>query len=226
MWQNYFFQIQSKYSMRVSFNNPLVIRLDGKNVTKSDSYDLLNNYDGSFLNSLERTVKYFTEKYHCLAIFGSDEVSFIFQKPMTVIRDLDKDEVNRTSEIISLFSQYFFDYFNSLNLHSKIFWHGKCFSIKEEKINSYLKFRSKIIKNVMTTYFLKKNGKRMGNSKIEEKELECKKLPNYENLEKIQNGILYFDGKEIDLEEFYNGNMKIIDNAKEDAFDSLSEFGF
>jgi len=226
MWQNYFFQIQSKYSMRVSFNNPLVIRLDGKNVTKSDSYDLLNNYEGSFLNSLEKTVKYFTEKYHCLAIFGSDEVSFIFQKPIAVIKDLDKDEVNRTSEIISLFSQYFFDYFNSLNLHSKIFWHGKCFSIKEEKINSYLKFRSKIIKNVMTTYFLKKNGKHMGNSKIDEKEIECKKISNYENLEKIQDGSLYFDGKEIDLKEFYNGNIKILDNTKEDAFDSLSDFGF
>mgnify|MGYP001146026664 CR=1 FL=1 len=30
MWNSYFFQIQSKYSMRVSFKNPLVIRLDGK----------------------------------------------------------------------------------------------------------------------------------------------------------------------------------------------------
>lgn len=35
MWNSYFFQIQSKYSMRVSFKNPLVIRLDGKDVTKN-----------------------------------------------------------------------------------------------------------------------------------------------------------------------------------------------
>ena len=35
MWNSYFFQIQSKYSMRVSFKNPLVIRLDGKDVIKN-----------------------------------------------------------------------------------------------------------------------------------------------------------------------------------------------
>ena len=34
MWNSYFFQIQSKYSMRVSFKNPLVIRLDGKMLQK------------------------------------------------------------------------------------------------------------------------------------------------------------------------------------------------
>lgn len=60
MWQSYFFQIQNKYNMRVSLKNPLVIRLDGKNVTKNKSYDLLNNFDGSFRNSLEKSVQYFT----------------------------------------------------------------------------------------------------------------------------------------------------------------------
>lgn len=60
MWHSYFYQIQSKYNMRVSIKNPLVIRLDGKNVTKNRNYDLLNNYEGSFLNLLEKTVKYFT----------------------------------------------------------------------------------------------------------------------------------------------------------------------
>lgn len=60
MWQSYFFQIQNKYNMRVSIKNPLVIRLDGKNVTKNKSLNLLNNYEGSFINLLEKTVKYFT----------------------------------------------------------------------------------------------------------------------------------------------------------------------
>ena len=60
MWHSYFYQIQSKYNMRVSIKNPLVIRLDGKNVTKDRNYDLLNNYEGSFFNLLEKTVKHFT----------------------------------------------------------------------------------------------------------------------------------------------------------------------
>lgn len=66
MWQSYFFQIQSKYNMRVSIKNPLVIRLDGKNVTKNKNFDLLNNYEGSFINLLENTVKHFTRKISLL----------------------------------------------------------------------------------------------------------------------------------------------------------------
>ena len=64
MWNSYFFQIQSKYSMRVSFKNPLVIRLDGKDVTKNKKYDLLNNYEGNFRNTLEKTAEFFTKKYN------------------------------------------------------------------------------------------------------------------------------------------------------------------
>jgi tRNA(His) 5'-end guanylyltransferase len=48
--------------MRVSEKNPLVIRLDGKNVTKNKKNDLLNNYNGTFINSLEKTAKYFSRK--------------------------------------------------------------------------------------------------------------------------------------------------------------------
>ena len=183
MWNSYFFQIQSKYSMRVSFKNPLVIRLDGKDVTKNKKYDLLNNYEGNFRNTLEKTAEFFTKKYKCLAILGSDEISFIFTDPLVVISDLDKEKWNTSNEIISVFSQYFFDYFNEHNKQSKVFWHGKCFSIRNEKINSYIKFRSSIIKNVMTTYFLSKYNIKMGKEKQEKREIECKKLQGYEVLE-------------------------------------------
>mgnify|MGYP000075124280 len=100
MWNSYFFQIQSKYSMRVSFKNPLVIRLDGKDVTKNKKYDLLNNYEGNFRNTLEKTAEFFTKKYKCLAILGSDEISFIFTDPLVVISDLDKEKWNTSNEII------------------------------------------------------------------------------------------------------------------------------
>ena len=208
MWNSYFFQIQSKYSMRVSFKNPLVIRLDGKDVTKNKKYDLLNNYEGNFRNTLEKTAEFFTKKYKCLAILGSDEISFIFTDPLVVISDLDKEKWNTSNEIISVFSQYFFDYFNEHNKQSKVFWHGKCFSIRNEKINSYIKFRSSIIKNVMTTYFLSKYNIKMGKEKQEKREIECKKLQGYEVLEDIQNGVLYLEGDRIDIIEFYKGNIK------------------
>lgn len=214
MWNSYFFQIQSKYSMRVSFKNPLVIRLDGKDVTKNKKYDLLNNYEGNFRNTLEKTAEFFTRKYKCLAILGSDEISFIFTDPLVVISDLDKEKWNTSNEIISVFSQYFFDYFNEHNKQSKVFWHGKCFSIRNEKINSYIKFRSSIIKNVMTTYFLSKYNIKMGKEKQEKREIECKKLQGYEVLEDIQNGVLYLEGDRIDIIEFYKGNIKKVKSTE------------
>ena len=219
MWNSYFFQIQSKYSMRVSFKNPLVIRLDGKDVTKNKKYDLLNNYEGNFRNTLERTAEFFTKKYKCLAILGSDEISFIFTDPLVVISDLDKEKWNTSNEIISVFSQYFFDYFNEHNKQSKVFWHGKCFSIRNEKINSYIKFRSSIIKNVMTTYFLSKYNIKMGKEKQEKREIECKKLQGYEVLEDIQNGVLYLDGDRIDIIEFYKGNIKKVKSTEHKSSD-------
>lgn len=219
MWNSYFFQIQSKYSMRVSFKNPLVIRLDGKDVTKNKKYDLLNNYEGNFRNTLEKTAEFFTKKYKCLAILGSDEISFIFTDPLVVISDLDKEKWNTSNEIISVFSQYFFDYFNEHNKQSKVFWHGKCFSIRNEKINSYIKFRSSIIKNVMTTYFLSKYNIKMGKEKQEKRENECKKLQGYEVLEDIQNGVLYLEGDRIDIIEFYKGNIKKVKSTEHKSSD-------
>ena len=219
MWNSYFFQIQSKYSMRVSFKNPLVIRLDGKDVTKNKKYDLLNNYEGNFRNTLEKTAEFFTRKYKCLAILGSDEISFIFTDPLVVISDLDKEKWNPSNEIISVFSQYFFDYFNEHNKQSKVFWHGKCFSIRNEKINSYIKFRSSIIKNVMTTYFLSKYNIKMGKEKQEKREIECKKLQGYEVLEDIQDGVLYLEGDRIDIIEFYKGNIKKVKSTEHKSSD-------
>lgn len=219
MWNSYFFQIQSKYSMRVSFKNPLVIRLDGKDVTKNKKYDLLNNYEGNFRNTLEKTAEFFTRKYKCLAILGSDEISFIFTDPLVVISDLDKEKWNSSNEIISVFSQYFFDYFNEHNKQSKVFRHGKCFSIRNEKINSYIKFRSSIIKNVMTTYFLSKYNIKMGKEKQEKREIECKKLQGYEVLEDIQDGVLYLEGDRIDIIEFYKGNIKKVKSTEHKSSD-------
>ena len=219
MWNSYFFQIQSKYSMRVSFKNPLVIRLDGKDVTKNKKYDILNNYEGNFRNTLEKTAEFFTKKYKCLAILGSDEISFIFTDPLVVISDLDKEKWNTSNEIISVFSQYFFDYFNEHNKQSKVFWHGKCFSIKNEKINSYIKFRSSVIKNVMTTYFLSKYNIKMGKEKQEKREIECKKLQGYDVLEDIQNGVLYLEGDRIDITEFYKGNIKKVKSTEHKSSD-------
>lgn len=203
MWKNYFNNIQKKYSMRVSRTEPLVIRLDGKDVTKNKSINLLDRESkNSFTNALERTVKYFTEKYNCFAIFGSDETSFIFKNPNLILKDMTNDACNSSNEIISGFSQYFFKYFNEFDKHKVVYWHGKCFSIPENKIKSYIKYRSKIIQNVMTTYFLMKKGEYKENEKLEDRINKCKSLVNYDTFSDIERGFLYYNGTRIDLDKF------------------------
>lgn len=225
MWKNYFNNIQKKYSMRVSRTEPLVIRLDGKDITKNKSINLLDRENEiSFTNSLEKTVKYFTEKYNCFAIFGSDETSFVFENPNLILKDMTNDACNYSNEIISGFSQYFFKYFNEFDKHKVVYWHGKCFSIPENKIKSYIKYRSKIIQNVMTTYFLMKKGKYDGNEKLEERINKCKNFADYDIFKELERGILYYNGTRIDLDKFLDSG-KIEETNKvnvEDLFSNLT----
>lgn len=208
MWKNYFNNIQKKYSMRVSRTETLVIRLDGKDVTKNKSINLLDRESkNSFTNALEKTVKYFTEKYNCFAIFGSDEVSFICTSPNIIVKDLDSEENYHSNEVIALFTQYFFDYFNEFDKHKKVYWHGKCFSISENKVKSYIRYRLKIIQNVMTTYFLMKKGKYDGNEKLECRINKCKSLVDYDTFRDIERGILYYNGTRIDLDKFLENDI-------------------
>ena len=222
MWNNYFYQIRKKYSMRLSTKTPLVINLDGKDVTKNKTLNIIDLYDSSFLENLEKSAKYFSEKYQCIAIFGADEISFIFENPLDLFNDLNSDNSNYSTEIISVFSQYFYDYFNKFDIHRKIFWHGKCFSIPNGKIKSYIKYKSKLIQVLVTTYFLKKhNIVDAGRIPLQDKLSKCKQYNDYLKIENIQKGILYYNGNKIDIEEFLNGNIVKINKFDESLFDDI-----
>ena len=222
MWNNYFYQIRKKYSMRLSTKTPLVINLDGKNVTKNKSLNIIDLYNSSFLENLEKSAKYFTKKYQCISILGADEISFIFENPIDLINDLNSDNSNYSTEIISVFSQYFYDYFNNFNQHRKIFWHGKCFSIPNEKIKSYIKYKSKLIEVLVTTYFLKKhNIGDAGKIPLQEKKSMCKKYDDYAKIENIKKGILFYNGNKIDINEYLNGNIIKLDEIDKSLFDDI-----
>lgn len=216
MWNSYFYQIQKKYNMRVSTKSPLVIRLDGKNVTKDLSINFNYKYNGSFFDSFEKSAWYFSKKYHAYSLFGTDEINFIFPDPMLLIEDLDPTKVNHSNEIIALFIQYFFDYFNNNYKDNKIFFHGKCFSIPNSKINSYIKYRANSIRNVIITYILKRNNIKIGNLKLHERIDKCKELGYYDQIKNIEFGTLYFDSNKLDINEFFKGNKIIINNDNKD----------
>lgn len=185
-WNDYFANIRKKYSMRVSKTKPLIIDLDGKNVTSNIEYSLIDNQQGSFLSIMEQVVKKFTKEYECMAIFGVDEVSFIFNSAAEIIDRINNNKNYKSDEIISIFSQYFFAEFNNLNTHEPIFWHGKCYSIEENKKTSYIKYKSQSILNVFTTYLYYK-GERISldeylNGNIKKMQ-EVKKQPKIEFLD-------------------------------------------
>ncbi len=222
MWNNYFYQIRKKYSMRLSTKKTLIINLDGKDITKSKMINIIDLYDNSFLDNMEKTVQYFTTRYKCLAIFGGDEVSFIFENPMELVNDLNSDKSTYSTEVISVFSQYFYDYFNQYDLHKKVFWHGKCFSIPDEKIKSYIKYKSGLIQVLTTTYFLKKKDvKDSGKLPLQVKQEMCKQYADYEKIVNLEKGILYYNGHKIDIDEFLNGNIKILDKLDDNIFDDI-----
>ena len=175
----------------------------------------MHNFEDSFLYAMEKTVQYFTTKYHCMAIFGSDEVSFIFENPMILLKDLDTQKDNHSNEVISLFSQYVYDYFNKFDKHKKVFFHAKGFSIPKEKVTSYIKYRSTSIKNVMVTYFLKRK-QVLKEAKLQDKIKQCESLSDFKDLKTIYDGILYKDGNKLDILEFLKGNIVKIDKVDYD----------
>ena len=222
MWNNYFYQIRKKYSMRLSTKRPLVVNFDGKNVTGNKTINIIDLYNQSFLDNLEKTVQYFSERYNCLSIFGADEVSFIIKNPMLLINDLNSDKSNYSTEVISVFSQYFYDYYNKFDIHRKIFWHGKCFSIPDDKIKSYIKYKSKLIEVLVDTYFLKRKGIiDAGKISLKAKKEMCKEYSDYSKIADIERGKLYYNGYRIDLDEFLKGNIKKIDDVDESVFDNI-----
>ena len=212
MWNDYFGKIRNKYGLDVSSKNPLIFNLDGKDVTKDLTLNLLSyTSDNDFLKIMEKTVKYFTTKYSCMAIFGSDEVCFIFENPTVIINDLNSSGFKKGDMLISLFSQYFYDYFNELNHGRKIFWHAKCFSIPKGKMQSFIKYKCVRFRNVITTYLLKKNNvKDAGRIKLDEKIKLCEQIDGYDKIKQYENGILYYCGKQIDIEEYLKGNIKYL----------------
>lgn len=224
-WFNYFSNMRNKYNMRVSANKPLIIFLDAKDSSKNKR-QLLKGIKEGFFESMELTAEFFTRRYNCIAIFGTDEISFIIEDVEKFIDSINNEKNYRTHDIVSIFSQYFFEYFNNIYKEETIYWHCKCFNISKEKVKSYLKFKSRGILKGITSIFLKQNGiKNAYGIKLNEKLEMCKTFDNFSLIEDYKDGVLYYNGNKIDLNEYLKDNIVILGENKEkrDFFD-LIEF--
>ena len=190
-WYNHFIKIQNKYNLNMNINKPLVIFVDGKNITKSLNCNLIQESKNSFNDIFEQTIKYYSKEFDCLAISGVDEVSFILKNGRKLKEKLIYKNL-KAHDIVSVFSQLFYEYFNKRYLKEPVYWHCKCSNIPSGKINSYIKFRSLTIYELYLTYFLKrKNVQDAGKIKILQKEEMCNKLDEFKNFKKFARGRLY-----------------------------------
>ena len=225
-WFNYFSNMRNKYNLRVSSNKPLILFLDAKDSSKNKR-ELLEGKENDFFDSMDKTVKYFSTMYSCLAIWGTDEVSFIIEDTYNFINSINNENSFRTHDIVSIFSQYFFVYFNNVYNKETVYWHCKAFNIAKEKVNSYLKFKSKGILKGITSIFLKKNGVTNAYGiKLEEKIKRCEKIETFSMTEGYRNGVIYKNGNKIDLNEYLKGNIVVIgqEKKKENDFFDLIKF--
>lgn len=203
-WNNYFINIQNKYNMNMNEHKPIVIFIDGKDITKSLNHNLIQENKGSFNDIFEQTIKYLSNKFDCLAISGVDEVSFIIENTKKLKKIISTKKF-KAQDIVSVFSQLFYKYFNDKYINKPIYWHCKCSNIPEEKIDSYIKYRSKTIHELNLTYFLKRrNVPDAGKIKLTKKEEICNKINEYSKIKRFVKGRLYKNGVLIDMEQYLN----------------------
>ena len=206
-WKNYFNNVQNKYNLKMSKTKPIVLLLDGKNITKSLECSLITENKNSFNDIFEQTIKYFSKKLGCMAISGVDEVSFIIEESKK-LEELLHIKKHTAQDIVSIFSQQFYNLFNKKYNKGAVYWHCKCLNIPIEKIKSYIKCRSTIIYDSKLTYFLKRNQiKRADKIPLTGKEKMCNELPGYEEIKEFARGKMYVNGIHVDLNTFLNGQI-------------------
>ena len=216
-WFNYFSNMRKKYNMRVSCKKPLIIFLDAKDSSKNKR-NLMPGSKDSFFECMTQTAKYLTKRFNCLSIWGCDEISFIIEDVETFIDAINNEKSYRTHDIVSIFSQYYFEYFNSIYDKETVYWHCKCFNIADEKLQSYIKYKSHVILKGITSQFLKQQGvKNAYGIKLDEKIEMCKKYESFNSIEDYKNGILCCNGDRININEYLNGKIKIYEEIQEDV---------
>ena len=225
-WFNYFSNVRNKYNLRVSPNNPIILFLDAKDSAKSKR-EILKGKENDFFDCLDKTAKYFSTRYKCIVIYGTDEISFIIEDTHNFILSINNENSFRTHDIVSIFSQYFFEYFNNLYLKEAVYWHCKVFNINKKKIQSYIKFKSQGILKGVTSLFLKQNGiKNAYGIKLEEKIKMCQEWENFSMTEEYRNGVMYISGDKIDLSKYLSDNIIVLveEKKQQDNFFDLLEF--
>lgn len=150
---NYFFQVEKKYNYQLSKSKPIVLRLDGKNITKSKNIDFSspNKFSETLINVATEIINEFEK---CISYVALDEVSFIFTDPNEFYQAF-ADKTDSLQYCLSIFQQYFLQKFWSK--YPDVLFGVSVFNIPKDKTESYLKYRKSLCFNNAVVYFAKKH---------------------------------------------------------------------
>ena len=152
---NFFKNIEDRYKSKISIKKPLVIRLDGKGVTKNPYIDLYDESVGSFSDSLKKTAKFISEKFRCISYASNDEINIVFENPYILSRIYKSVDIQKINSLLSQEVFYIFNKF--MGTKNPIYFDCRCFNIPEDKILSYLRYRVNSSTNTSIQYFAKRN---------------------------------------------------------------------
>lgn len=148
---NYFKTVENKYRTQLSRKKPLVVRLDGKNITKSRHYDLM--HENGFLATTEMIANALLKIFpKCKIYIALDEINFIFTDPNVFFnRYEDTDAMYCANIFLQDFVKVFWNYYPEIKFGISVF------NIDEDKIDSYIRYRKKCCYNAAIFYYAKRN---------------------------------------------------------------------
>lgn len=147
--KSYFKQIEQAQRFHLSDHSPIVIRLDGKDVTKNHKKYPLMRKNG-FTESIMNAAKEITKDCNCIYFAMLDEVNIIFHDPVQFIeREADDDQMYGAV----MFLQCFLDKVKCA--YPEVRFNISVFNIKAGTEQKYITYRREFCKVASIVYVAK-----------------------------------------------------------------------
>lgn len=215
---SYFGMVEEKYSCKVSLKKPIIIRLDGKGVTKNKKINMYDEKDGGFANALKVTAREISRMCNALVLASADEINIIFIDTDEFYKKFNSCKCQKSS---SLITQEVCLIFNNYYKGNTIYFDARTFNVEEHKILSYLKFRVNTATNVNLYYSAKRlipYTERKGMKSLDLLNLMKDRFPHSLRTDEYSNmGIAYYKGGEVDINRLLN-YVEFNDNVIKECF--------
>lgn len=143
-------ELEKEYRSFLSDSHPLVIRLDGKNVTKKHKKYPLTNEHG-FTWHLYQTGKSLAANKNCLIYAGLDEISFLYPDPADFLFEFDDSNTMYCSAIfLQRFCQIFWKIYPNVLFGMSVFQLPRA-----EDCPDYIAYRKKLVYWAALTWLAK-----------------------------------------------------------------------